>query len=147
MQRYGKPIGLIAVVAVCIALVVCMIQLLCPPSRNAADLSDYIQKHEHTLVELAMDYPDQYKRLNGYLGIEAIDTREDACAAFSFPWSNDIPEGGSFLYYTENGILENSGYSISDTTRISGLGINGQGYIHCTLLKQNWFFVEYWIPT
>ncbi len=137
----------ISMAVICVAAVILVICLSSAPSRDSASLSDYVYKHEASLIELTAKYPDQYKKMNGYLGIEAIDTRGEACICFVYPWSYDILEGSSYLYYSSNGILEISGYSFTDTACINGLGINGQGYINCTMLKQNWFFVESYMPT
>ena len=147
MKLSMKHVRFISALVVCAAGVVLLGCLLCTPSGNPESLSDYINKHESSLIALTESCPGQYKRLNGWLGIEAVDTREDARTCFIFPWSYELPEGCSFLYYTNNGLLEFSGYSFSDTAYINGLGIDGQGYIHCTMLKRNWFLVESYIPT
>ncbi len=116
------------------------------PSKDPEKLTEYINKHETELVELATQNPNQKKSINNFLGIDSIDTRtDDVC--FSFSWSFDIPEGGCFLYYARDGILENSGFSFTDSAYIDGLGIRGNGYIKCIKLKQNWFYIEYNIPT
>ena len=137
----------ISLVVVCAAAVLLMNHLSSVPSRDSASLSDYVYKHEASLIELIANYPNQYRKLNGHLGIEAIDTREEACTCFIFPWSYDIAEGSSYLYYACDGVLEILDYTVTDTTYIDGLGINGRGYINCTMLKQNWFFVESYLPT
>ena len=116
------------------------------PSGNPESLADYIQRHEAALIELTAAYPDQYRRLSGRFGLEAIDTRGDS-ACFIFPWAYDIPADCRYLYYADDGVLEISGYSFFETACIDGLGINGQGYICCTMLRPNWFFVESYIPT
>lgn len=137
----------ISMAVICVAAVILVICLSSAPSRNSASLSDYVYKHEASLIELTAKYPDQYKKMNGYLGIEAIDTRGEACTCFIFPWTYYIAEGSSYLYYASDGVLEILDYTVADTTYIDGLGINGQGYINCTMLKQNWFFVESYLPT
>ena len=146
MKLSMKSVGLISAV-VCVVAAVILIDISRMPSRNTASLSDYIKKHESSLIELTTNYPNQYKKLNGYLGIDAIDTRAEGHTDFVFPWSYDISEGSSYLIYTSSGILNVLGDSISDTTCIYGLGINGKGYISCTKIKQNWFFVESYLPT
>ena len=135
-----------AIVLVC--ALVCTILIISgkSPSKDPKKLTEYINKHESELIELTTHYPEQYKSISNYLGIDSIDTRTKD-VRFSFSWSFDIPEGGSFLYYSKDGILENSGYSFNDSAYIDGLGIRGNGYINCIKLKQNWFFVEYNIPT
>ena len=146
MKLSKKHIWLISVIVVCVVAVVLSISLLYKPSRNSTSLSNYIDKHESSLMELITNYPDQYKELNGLLGIYAIDTRNSAFTRFIFPWSFDVPDD-SFLYYTSNGILEISGYSFADSACVNGLGVTGKGYINCTKLNQNWFFVKTFIPT
>ena len=142
-----QMIAFISMTVVCAAAVILIFCSSSVPSRDSASLSDYVYKHEAALIELTANYPNQYKKMNGHLGIKAIDTRGETHTCFIYPWSYDILEGTSYLYYSSNGILEIPGYSFADTACINGLGTNGQGYIHCTKLNQNWFFVESYIPT
>ena len=140
-----------AIIALALSLLLCAIICVVfvmtkSPSKDQAKLTEYINKHEEELIKLADQYPNQYKDLDGYLGIKTIDTRTDS-ACYHFSWSNDIPEGGSLIYYASDGVIEISGHSFADSSFIDGLGINGKGYIKCVLLKQNWFFVEYYLPT
>lgn len=140
-----------AIIALALSLLLCaiicvVVVITKSPSKDQAKLTEYINKHEEELIKLADQYPNQYKDLDGYLGIKTIDTRTDS-ACYHFSWSNDIPEGGSFIYYSSDGVIEVSGHSFAESSFIDGLGINGKGYIKCVLLKQNWFFVEYYLPT
>ena len=129
-------------VAACCASVLLFVR----PSKDVISLTKYVNEHESELIYLVRKYPNQYKALNNYIGVEAVDTRdEDIC--FIFSWSFNIPEGGSFLYYADDGILETLGFSFVADTSIDGLGLRGDGYIKCVMLKQNWFFIEYNIPT
>ena len=147
MWLSNKHIRLTIAVVVCILVIVCIIIFMpSAPSRNSAKMKEYVEKHEASLMELATRYPNQSKDVNGTLGVRSLDTR-NGNACFIFPWSYDILEGYSYLYYAADGILKIPGYTFSDSAYIDGLGINGQGYIECTMLKQNWFFVEAYIPT
>ena len=143
-----KRVILILAGIVIISAIICTILILSgkAPSNDPAELTAYIEKHESELIALAAQYPDQHKSLNNYFGLKSIDTRTDD-VRYSFSWSYDIPEGGSFLYYARDGILENSGYSFTDSAYIDGLGIRGNGYIKCIKLRPNWFFIAYNIPT
>ena len=78
----------ISMAVICVAAVILVICLSSAPSRDSASLSDYVYKHEASLIELTAKYPDQYKKMNGYLGIEAIDTRGEAFTCFVYPWSS-----------------------------------------------------------
>ena len=143
-----KRVILILAGIVIISAIICTILILSgkAPSNDPAELTAYIDKHESELIALAAQYPDQHKSLNNYFGLKSIDTRTDV-VRYSFSWSYDIPEGGSFLYYARDGILENSGCSFTDSAYIDGLGIRGNGYIKCIKLRPNWFFIAYNIPT
>lgn len=142
-----KRIGVAFIVVMLLIAIYCAkVMLFVTPSRDAAKLTRYVNEHESELIDLVRKYPSQYKKLNNHIGVEAIDTRDDDIC-FVFSWSFDIPEGGSFLYFADDGILETLEFSFTEDTYIDGLGLNEQGYIRCVRLKQNWFFVEYNIPT
>lgn len=147
MSISRKRIWVVFTIVILLIAVYCVyVMLFVTPSRDAVKLAKYVDKHESELIDLAGKYPNQYEKLNNYLGVIAIDTREDDIC-FAFSWSFDIPEGGSFLYFSDDGILDTLGYSFIEDTYIDGLGITGQGYIRCFRLDQNWFFVEHNIPT
>ena len=137
---------LITVVILLVATYCASTMLFVAPSKEAADLTKYISEHESELINLIEKYPGQYRRVNNHTGIKAIDTRDDD-SCFIFSWSFDLPEGGSFVYFADDGVLEILGFSFTEDTHVEGLGLGGQGYIKCVMLKQNWFFIEYNIPT
>ena len=139
-------IYLAAIVLVC--AVICTIIILSDksPSRDPVELAKYVNKHESELIELAKQYPDRYANINHDLGVKSIDTRGKD-VRYCFSWSFDLPEGESVLYYASDGVVEFSDYTFTDNATIEGLGVNGKGYIQCTLLKPNWFFIECNIPT
>ncbi len=147
MKRLTQKGKLCLVGCICIFLigVFLMIAIRKEPYPDKDSLTKYLNKHEQWLLELASSHPDTYKNVNTY-GLKSIDTRSDDIC-YTFSWSFDVAEGGKFLYYAGDGVLENSGYAFTDDAYIDGLGINGKGYIKCTHLKENWFFVEYMIPT
>ena len=122
-----------------------MISISKEPCPNKDSLTEYLNKHEKWLLELANDYPGISKTVNTF-GLKSIDTRSNDIL-YTFSWSFAVAEGWAFLYYADDGVLENSGYTFTDDAYIDGLGINGKGYIKCTRLKENWFFVEGMIPT
>lgn len=147
MFNTKKRISVVFIVVLLLIAVYCAnIILFVSPSKDTISLTKYINKHESKLIDLVGKYPNQYKALNNDIGVEAIDTRHDDIC-FIFSWSFDIPEGGSFLYFADDGILEVEGFSFTEDTYIDGLGITGHGYIRCVRLNQNWFFIEYNIPT
>ena len=147
MKRLTQKGRLCRIVCLCFCLISVFLMILIrkEPYPDKDSLTRYLNKHEQRLLELASDHPDTYKNVNAF-GIKSIDTRSDD-VEYTFSWSFDVAEGGKFLYYASDGILENSGYTFTDDEYIDGLGINGKGYIQCTRLKENWFFVEYMIPT
>lgn len=144
LTQKGK-LFLIVCLFVCLIGVFLMISIRKEPYPNKDSLTKYLNKHEKWLLELANDHPDTYESVNTF-GLKSIDTRSDDIR-YIFSWTYDIAEGGKYLYYANDGVLENSGYTFTDDAYIDGLGINGKGYIKCTRLKENWFFVESMIPT
>ena len=132
---------IIAGVAVCAAVF-----LDEAPSSDPTKLTAYVNRHESELIALAAQYPNEYREISSLLGIKSVDTRlDDVCYGFS--WSYWTPEGTKFLYYADDDMIESDGYTFSDSAFTDGLGANGQGYIKCTKLKQNWYFIESYIPT
>ncbi len=138
-------IVLVAAVVACVAIRAVFF-LADAPSSDPAKLTAYINRHESELMELAAQYPNEYKEINSFHGVKSVDTRFGH-TCYGFSWSYWTPEGSKFLYYAHDDMLELHGYTFSDSVCIDGMGANGQGYIKCLRLKQNWFFIESYIPT
>lgn len=144
MTQKGK-FCLIGFLCICLIGVFLTLLIRKEPYPDKDSLTEYLNKHEKWLLELAIDHPDTYESVNTF-GLKSIDTRSGDIR-YIFSWTYDIAEGGKYLYYANDGVLENSGYTFTDDAYIDGLGVFGNGYIKCTRLKENWFFVEYMIPT
>ena len=147
MSASKKRLWIILAVAVVAGVAVCAVVVLADtPSSDPAKLTAYVNRHESELIELATQYPNEYREISSFSSLKSVDTRwDDVCYGFS--WSYEIPEGSKFLYYTDDDVLESLGYTFKDSACIDGLGANGQGYIKCLRLKQNWFFIESYYPT
>lgn len=134
-----------ALIALTVGGILYIIMSRTSPSRDVDSLIEYIDESGDKLIELAAEYPNRYANIDIY-GIVAVDTRGDDIR-YVFEWSYDIPYDGCYLYYAADGILQNGEYEFDGDTYIDGLGMNGDGYIKCVKLRDNWFYSEYSIPT
>ena len=147
MSASKKRFGAVFAAAAIICVLVCAIAVVSDrPPRDAKKLAAYIDRHAPELIALAKQYPNQYMDISRFSSLKSIDTRFDD-VRYGFSWSYDVPEGQSFLYYAEDDMLHYDAWSFADSTRIDGLGINGQGYINCIRLRENWYFLECYLPT
>ncbi len=147
MGASKKRLWIVLAAAVVACVAICTVFFLADaPSNDPAKLTAYINRHESELIGLAAQYPNEHREINSFHGVKSVDTRFDH-TCYGFSWSYEMPEGSKFLYYVDDDILESGGYTFSDSAYIDGLGANGQGYIKCTKLKQNWYYIESYFPT
>ena len=116
------------------------------PAKNEDALRKYVEKNETALLEALEMCPERGTISPKGLGKVSIYKR-DGESFFTFPWRTGNPEMSAWLTYAPDGSVKVGGYTFSETGHVSGLGIGGNGYIDCRMLKEKWFFVEYYDPT
>ncbi len=159
-MKLGHKVALFCVLLLGVFILMIVYSNLFMNTLSAEKLQMYIEDNPELLAEFLeyvdgkvlnrADLPLKYRNvLDGR--VRYLDARNGKNVYVHLSGGFDNAEADTLLQYHPDNCYEWGGVVYADLPAdgviAEGLGINGQGYVHCKRLAENWFFVETYFPT